>query len=488
MRKIFVILILFSCLKSEAQKRVFGPAFTNINSNRWGWFGTGGTDTVGYVDSLRVKFFKPVLPGSYTTATAPPASAFPGYIIYNTDSLKPQYSNGTNWLNLPGAGGGGGGGSYIFNSPLSESGGSVSIANAAADGSTKGAASFTANDFDASSGNISIDYTNAQMATGSLNGFMSATTQTLGGAKTWSGNAVFNGTAQFNGTTQIGGTANAVLNLASSANSVRGSIDLSSNNPTLNTATGTWLFRSAGSTIGIYNGTGFFIGGGTTPSGFIFSTLAGTSTLATYRMNHGVDLTTAVEGSFEFATVSSVKRLAFTANGTNRRRILLSNDVAPGNGQIPIGNGTDYTVANLASADGTVTITNGSGTIDLKTTLFMSQGTYTPTFTAVANADGAAVTGSLYYTRIGNQVTVRGVITVDATATGLLTTVGITLPIASALTATQQLSGQCTSSAIGAAFGTILADATNDRAELSFINDTNVGSATYSIWFSYEVL
>ena len=36
----------------------------------------------------------------------------------------------------------------------------IGINNAAADGSTKGAASFTANDFDASSGNISIDYAN----------------------------------------------------------------------------------------------------------------------------------------------------------------------------------------------------------------------------------------------------------------------------------------------------------------------------------------
>uniref|UniRef100_A0A6M3IYP0 Uncharacterized protein n=1 Tax=viral metagenome TaxID=1070528 RepID=A0A6M3IYP0_9ZZZZ len=36
----------------------------------------------------------------------------------------------------------------------------LAIANAVADGSTKGAASFTANDFDALSGNISLDYTN----------------------------------------------------------------------------------------------------------------------------------------------------------------------------------------------------------------------------------------------------------------------------------------------------------------------------------------
>jgi len=62
-------------------------------------------------------------------------------------------------------------------SPIASSGGTtpaISIANAAADGSTKGAASFTANDFNASSGNISIDYTNGQTASGTTKGFLSS--------------------------------------------------------------------------------------------------------------------------------------------------------------------------------------------------------------------------------------------------------------------------------------------------------------------------
>lgn len=48
------------------------------------------------------------------------------------------------------------------------------IADAAADGSTKGAASFTAADFNASSGLISVDYTNGQAASGSTKGFLSS--------------------------------------------------------------------------------------------------------------------------------------------------------------------------------------------------------------------------------------------------------------------------------------------------------------------------
>ncbi len=51
----------------------------------------------------------------------------------------------------------------------------VTINNAAADGSTKGAASFTAADFNSSSGNISIDYANGQEATAGQDGFLSST-------------------------------------------------------------------------------------------------------------------------------------------------------------------------------------------------------------------------------------------------------------------------------------------------------------------------
>jgi hypothetical protein len=50
----------------------------------------------------------------------------------------------------------------------------LSITDAAADGVTKGAAAFTANDFNASSGVISIDYTNAQKATGAQPGLLTA--------------------------------------------------------------------------------------------------------------------------------------------------------------------------------------------------------------------------------------------------------------------------------------------------------------------------
>lgn len=74
------------------------------------------------------------------------------------------------------------------------------LRSAVANGTTKGIASFGASDFNSSSGNIAIDYANAQMASPSQNGFMSNTTQTIGGNKQFNGAVTFAG----NGTPAAG--------------------------------------------------------------------------------------------------------------------------------------------------------------------------------------------------------------------------------------------------------------------------------------------
>ena len=67
--------------------------------------------------------------------------------------------------------------------PISQTGGTgaivgtgvaLTIADAVADGSTKGAATFSANDFNASSGVISIDYANGQAASTTVKGFLTS--------------------------------------------------------------------------------------------------------------------------------------------------------------------------------------------------------------------------------------------------------------------------------------------------------------------------
>jgi hypothetical protein len=54
---------------------------------------------------------------------------------------------------------------------------------------------------------------------------------------------------------------------------------------------------------------------------------------------------------------------------TTVKRIALTNNVTPSNGQIPIGNGTDFTTASLAAGTG-ITITNGPGTISITNSVY----------------------------------------------------------------------------------------------------------------------
>lgn len=71
-------------------------------------------------------FRKWIKVGPYTTAGRPVASSCAGCLLYNSDSLKYQYSDGTSWLNL---GSGGSGGDTTANQPLIAGIGFVPVAN-----------------------------------------------------------------------------------------------------------------------------------------------------------------------------------------------------------------------------------------------------------------------------------------------------------------------------------------------------------------------
>ncbi len=92
--------------------------------------------------------------------------------------------NGTYFYVVGGAGSSSAGTvtSITFTSPLTggtiTSTGTVGIGNSIADGTTKGASSFETNDFNSTLGNISIDYTNGQAASNSVNGFLSSSDHT----------------------------------------------------------------------------------------------------------------------------------------------------------------------------------------------------------------------------------------------------------------------------------------------------------------------
>lgn len=115
----------------------------------------------------------------------------------------------------------------------------------------------------------------------------------------------------------------------------------------------------------------------------------------------------------------------------------------------------------------------------------LAHGTYTPTLTNTANLD-ASTAYACQYLRVGNTVTVSGKVDVDPTTTTTLTTLGISLPIASNFATAQQLGGTAaTTSDITEAAAGIFADTTNDRATMQW-RTTDV--TNHDMFFSFTYL
>jgi hypothetical protein len=144
-----------------------------------------------------------------------------------------------------------------------------------------------------------------------------------------------------------------------------------------------------------------FIGSLTTPTALLHLA-AGTATANTapLKLTSGIDLTTAEAGAFYY----NGTRLGFSPS-TTIKRIALTNDASPSNGQIAIGNGTDYTLANITATG--LTVTNGSGTIALGTRNFSA--------TQVTSTD-ANITATFGTTYILPAATLTANRTIDMTA------------------------------------------------------------------------
>jgi hypothetical protein len=142
----------------------------------------------------------------------------------------------------------------------------------------------------------------------------------------------------------------------------------------------------------------------------------------------------------------------------------------------------------LTGTAGRITVTNGDGnvgnpTVDIPTTL-VNSGTYTPTLTNTTNI-ASSTASSAQWSRTGNTVTVSGNLSVTATAAAAtLTTLGISLPVASALANSNELGG---TGALINAPATIFGDATNDRATVQWLS-ASTGALTLCFHFTYRVI
>lgn len=510
MKKLLTILLFLLAITSQAQ--LLGDTakvVTNASHQQW-WASPYGTHKIFAMSAIGFR------PASFPAYASLPSGILLGELVWVVDSLRYAYWNGSIWNLMTPDGLGGVAGVSTFNT-------------------RSGAVSLLAADVSGVGGFLN-----------GLNAF--GANSTIGNSDNFALSIRTNNAARINitnagavslpdGSLTVGGTTNGVINIQSSAASTRGSIDLTSNNPRLNSATGTWVFAQSGNTVGLYNGTGFFFGGGTTPSGFVVGILAGTTTNAPLRFNSGPLTTTAVAGNEEFLTD---KRYTTITTGAERKEYALW-DAAGTIGRIPftttngrlldddalrwdnstkvfqlggttssfpglIRDGASIQVkladnsanANLKVLDQTYSESTWNGNDEVPTknairdhieSLNVQSGTYTPTFTVGTNVDAVTAPGTtLYYQRIGNQITVWGNISVDATAASVISNFFISLPTASALTGLYQLSGQMGTWNSGGGTGGAEADVTNDRANFSFNNGSATGSVIYTIRFSYEVL
>lgn len=229
-------------------------------------FGSAGSDTAQYTnDSI---FLQPAGQGvAYFTKdiVALDSVRLPN-IISKTDTtnFKPVSIDASGNLfkmtTWPGSGGGGGGGTvtnFVFTNGGGFTGGvtnptttptlGLTLQDAAADGTTKGQSTYTAADFNASSGLISIDYTNGQAASASLKGFLTSADWTTFNAKIGASDTATitsrawrtNGNNAGGSTWSLGTTSNDNINLITN-NTIKGFIS----------AGGTFVWGSSSATAG----------------------------------------------------------------------------------------------------------------------------------------------------------------------------------------------------------------------------------------------
>lgn len=134
----------------------------------------------------------------------------------------------------------------------------------------------------------------------------------------------------------------------------------------------------------------------------------------------------------------------------------------------------------VGGALGAVTKAQGQAMLDI------ASGTYTPTLTNETNID-ASTAFACQWMRVGNVVTVSGKVQIDATTVAVLTQLGLSLPVASAFTASEQCSGTGTSSDDPAEAVGVLADTVNDRARLEWICGFTA-NRTFHFIFMYSII
>lgn len=132
---------------------------------------------------------------------------------------------------------------------------------------------------------------------------------------------------------------------------------------------------------------------------------------------------------------------------------------------------------------------NNAAAVTGTTNQYIASGTYTATITDSANTSARTAFQS-QWTRVGNVVTVSGVVDIDPTSTATTTIVKMTLPIASNFTAKGNCRGTATAEGIAGQSAAIIgttAYATSDFAIIKWVSG-DVTNQPMSFTFTYLIL
>lgn len=251
------------------------------------------------------------------------------------------------------------------------------------------------------------------------------------------------------------------------------------------------FFRMA--LAGSANATAFITNGPTGPAGYFYTTSTsmpisvGTNGIERLRIT---DTDTRVTGNLLLTAdnlelqLGAAQDLRLYHDGTDS---LVRTDV--GDLRFNIAGNTRLRVHSDGRISGTAL--HNVGTVTGTTDQFIASGTYTPTLTNTTNIS-ASSSAVCQWMRVGNVVTVSGQVSVTPTAGGsTLTSLGISLPIASALASATQASGtaghNASSGAPPVSAGIVEADATNDRARVIW-GSLTTSAVPLSFVFTYVVL
>lgn len=127
---------------------------------------------------------------------------------------------------------------------------------------------------------------------------------------------------------------------------------------------------------------------------------------------------------------------------------------------------------------------NNAGAVTGAVNQYIASGTYTPTLTNVANV-AASTAYACQWMRVGNVVSVSGKVDIDPTLAATSTQLGISLPIASDITAAEGCSGTAFASGVAGQGAAIVGDSTNDRAQMQWVSSDITNQPMY---FSFQYL